>query len=471
MKNKGAISFLSNVFYVFGSQILVLISGLIKALVIPLLLDLPDYGYWQIYVFYTVYVGVFTFGYGDGLYLKYGGCQLVDLPLQRIRVANVFYFVLLGGGAAALFAYAASNSDPQRQVVYCAVAANVVVLGITSIVSLILQAIKHFKGYAFLNSADKVFFTLALTTLFWEDFRAFKYLILIDLIAKILILGYLLLRYRQLFMGPLSSLLEGAKEFSESVRVGIQLLVANLSGMLVLGVGRIIIEYLGTLEGYAYYAFATSLAGIILIAISALSIALFPSLRQEPHDRYLEYFGKINRVYGVFVIALLTGYFPAVAFINLAAIEFRPALDFLNVMSVIAVLQGKIQLVNNTYYKALRLERQMLIVNLGSFAAVAILSVVAFVLTEAILAIAYVTLAVMVYRSYASELFLLRYMGGRPSIQQPVELSGLAFFLASTSIFSFAFAFGIWVTTIGVLLIIYQKVVLGWVRNLRLLWK
>lgn len=441
-------NFFRHLFYVLGSQTIVLVSGVIKALVIPILLGVTDYGYWQIYIFYTLYIGIFTFGYGDGLYLRYGGFNFNDLPFPRIRFANSIYFSLLIVSAIALIVFASLNSDPNRKFVFFAVAANVIILGLVSNISLTLQATNLLKGYAFLNSADKVFFSLALLALFSEDFQVFEYLVVVDLVAKIMVMVMLLYQYRRLYFGSLAVVADGIKEFRDSVGSGVQLLLANISGMLVLGMGRIIVEYYGELDSYAYYAFATSLASVVLMSVTALSIVIYPTLRRQPQDHYANYFGKTNRAYLLFTMLMLTGYFPAMAFINLVAKEYGPVTDFLNAMFVVTVLQGKMQLVNNTYYKALRLERQMLLANATSLIVATGLSFVSFSLTHSILAIAYSTLATMLFRVYASEIFLRRQMKSAPDRYLVMEVLTLCFFLLMTFFFGYLEGAGIWLVFI-----------------------
>jgi O-antigen/teichoic acid export membrane protein len=455
--------FLGHFLYVFGSQMIVLVSGFVKALVIPILLGLSDYGYWQIYVFYTVYIGAFTFGYGDGLYLKYGGYGLGDLPLRRLRMANALYLAMLAVGAAAPVAVAGISADPHRQVIFVAVAANVVVLGLTSVVSLMLQATNLLKGYAFLNSADKIFFTLALLALFRDDFRTFEYLVAADLAAKLVVMVILLRRYRQLFIGPLAGLAEGGKEFGDSVRAGIQLLLANLSGMLVLGIGRVIVEYFGALNSYAYYAFAVSLANVVLISVTALSIVIYPTLRRRPKQDYIGYFNKTTRIYFAFALVMLAGYFPAVAFIDLIATQYTPVVAFLNAIFVITVLQGKMQLVNNTYYKVLRLERLMLVANVTSLLIATVLSVIGFALTRSVLVIAYAALATMLFRTYASEVFLRRYMGEALDLRLWTEVLVLGAFLLVTLTLAPARAAGVWIALMVAAVIVRRvELVAAW---------
>lgn len=460
MTNKSRAAFLRHFAYVFGSQLIVLISGFIKALIIPVLLGLSDYGYWQIYVFYTVHIGLFTFGYGDGLYLKYGGHGFTDLPLLRIRSANFVYLVVLMLGTAALVAFTLANGNADRQAVYLAVAANVILLGLTSIVSLMLQATNQLKGYAFINSADKVFFTLALLALLQEDFQTFTYLIAADIASKLVVMLMLLYRYRPLFLGPRARWPEGVDEFFDSAGAGVKLLIANLSGMLVLGVGRIIVEYQGALEDYAHYAFAVSLANVVLISITALSIVIYPTLRRQPQGNYHVYFNKATQAYEVFALVMLTGYFPALVFIEHVATAYRPVAAFLNAMFVITVLQGKMQLVNNSFYKALRLERSMLTANLFSLLLVAALSWVGFALFQSILTVVYAALVTMLFRVYASEIFLRRHMGAKPDLQLLAEPLILGVFLLVTTILSAPVAAGLWLA-LGACLVLFRRAALN----------
>jgi O-antigen/teichoic acid export membrane protein len=232
---------------------------------------------------------------------------------------------------------------------------------------------------------------------------------------------------------------DGAKEFLQSVNVGIKLLLANLSGMLVLGIGPMIVEYLGGLESFAYYSLAVSLANVALIGISALSVVLYPVMKREPRDTYKKYFNQTVKIYRMFALALLAAYFPAGSFIKLGAMKFYPVLDFLHIIFGIVALQGKMLLVNNTYYRTLRLEREMLIANAASLLIVAVLSAALFMLAGSIKAIAYGTLLVMAIHVYGSQRFLMRHIGGVVDGKRMVmEVLILTLFLALAETVSLA---------------------------------
>ena len=448
--------FVRHFLLVFGSQLVVFASGLIKALVVPVALGVSDYGYWQIYVFYVVYVGVFTLGHNDGIYLKYGGYRFEDLPFATLRASNVMHVLLLAMGATLIAVFAVTATDPKREIVFLAMAANILVLGTTSNISLSLQAANRMKGFAFLSAADKIFFTFALLALFDQQLRTFWYLIAVDLVGKSSVLVVLLFRYRQLYVGPFAKITVALTEFHENLRSGIQLMVANLSGMFVLGIGRIIIEYFGSLESYAYYALATSLASVVLMSVTAISVVIYPSLRKQDQASYIRHFETVNQAYSVFSLLMLSSYFAAIAFISLVAKSYAPVIEFLNVIFVITALQGKMQAVNNTFYTALRLEGKMLWANLTSLVIATGLSAIGYALTDSLLAIAYATLLTMLFRVYASEIFLRWYMASRRTWGPLLEAAVLASFLGVTNHLPPLAAFVVWSLTV-ILISIHKR--------------
>ena len=64
---------LKNTIVAFSAQGISLFVSAIMSLVVPKILGLASYGYWQLFVFYASYSGFFHFGLNDGIYLIEGG--------------------------------------------------------------------------------------------------------------------------------------------------------------------------------------------------------------------------------------------------------------------------------------------------------------------------------------------------------------------------------------------------------------
>lgn len=92
MNNK-AINFIKNFSYSLSSNLISLIITTIVILIVPKLIGVKDYGYWQLYLFYTSYVGFLHFGWNDGIYLRYGGKEYKQLN-QDLFFSQFWMFVI-----------------------------------------------------------------------------------------------------------------------------------------------------------------------------------------------------------------------------------------------------------------------------------------------------------------------------------------------------------------------------------------
>ena len=77
---------------IFSNLLSMLISALV-VLILPKIIGVASYGYWQLYLFYVSYVGFFHFGWIDGIYLKYGGQHYEHLDKNMFFSQFVIYTI------------------------------------------------------------------------------------------------------------------------------------------------------------------------------------------------------------------------------------------------------------------------------------------------------------------------------------------------------------------------------------------
>ena len=65
--------------FVISSNLLTLAISTIVILIVPKVIGVKEYGYWQLFMFYSSYLGVLHIGWLDGIYLRYGGEQYAHL--------------------------------------------------------------------------------------------------------------------------------------------------------------------------------------------------------------------------------------------------------------------------------------------------------------------------------------------------------------------------------------------------------
>lgn len=94
--NKGTKIFINNLIYAFVAQGLSFFLSALMSIIVPKVLSVNEFGYWQLFIFYTSYVGFFHFGFNDGLYLLNGGKKYEELNYEEIGGAFwISFFVQL----------------------------------------------------------------------------------------------------------------------------------------------------------------------------------------------------------------------------------------------------------------------------------------------------------------------------------------------------------------------------------------
>jgi O-antigen/teichoic acid export membrane protein len=79
------------------TQGVILLLSIITGFVLPQKMGPEAYGYWQVYLFYLVYLNIFGLGFNDGIALFYGGHDYNKLPFETIRSEmRIFVGYLIG---------------------------------------------------------------------------------------------------------------------------------------------------------------------------------------------------------------------------------------------------------------------------------------------------------------------------------------------------------------------------------------
>ena len=415
--------FKKNMRLALGAQAVALGVGLIKSLVLPVAMSVEGFAYWQVYVLYSGFVGVCAFGYTDGVYLLYGGCDYKDLPLERLRGANRVYCALLAALSVALGCLAMLGDDAQRSFAFVFVAADVFMLCMSGLCTYVLQVTNQFERYSFCTVVDKVIFLAAAVSLAATGLTDFRLFVAVDAAIKAVALAFFVWYCRGVLFGRAAALAASAREAFSYARTGISLMFANFSSMLISNLGRFIIDWLGDLASYAYYSFGNSVTNLVLTFVTAVSSVLYPKLKRVSDGELDSYYMRIDKAMLLIAAASLLLYFPAFWLVGVLYAKYAPMLAYLNVMFVSAVFQAKMGILVNTFYKTLRMERRMLVANAQCVAAFAVMAGLSFWLTRDVWWIAASTAATAALRCALSEREIRQRLGVRDL--RPAAVQGL----------------------------------------------
>lgn len=432
-----ASSILKNFTWVFGAQFLVLIISIVRAIILPKYLSIDGFGYWEIYWFYSSYAGVFCFGYNDGIYLKYGECNYSQLPRLEIRSANRLLLGMLSLVSTIGFLVLFLNFHSDEAFSFSFVLLNIPVVCCTGILIYTLQITNQFKKYSFYSTIDKLLVVILIVCLIFLDDLHYKYIVIADFVGRLLVIGMIIFQAQDLVFGKVLAMKDSFRFLWENVSVGIKLMIANLMGMLLIGTGKMIVQIFGDISEFAIYSFGISITGLILTAVTAISLVLYPSLKRIPSERYPTLFIQINSFTRLFGVSAILLYFPCVIFIEWFYPKYISIIPFLNIFFLIVYTNIKISVLTNTFFNVLRREKDMLKANILCVLIFATISIIGFSIDQAIWIIAFCTFVALAFRAFYSESFLSAKLKSGDRKYLISEIAYLLVFLASTAIFSF----------------------------------
>lgn len=407
---------LRNSVYMLVSQSVNLILGIIRSVLLPILLGVVNFGYWQVYLLFLSFAGPFTFGVSDGLYLRYGRYEYEDLPAKKLRPMILFFiffqliFVLILSG------FLAFEGSAHRKVAIQWAIINIPILGLTGVLSCILQATNQIKKFSLFAMIDKLLVLFLVLGILLLRFDNYVLVIYADTFARLFALILMIISCRKVIFGKMSGVKEALFELWQNLSVGVKVMLASLTGTLILTFGALYIERNMPIENYSVYSFSTSTIALVLIMVGALGMVIYPTLARIEEKKYPRYYLKMNKILNILVYFILTAYFPLILFISIFMPKYVGLFPYLPIIFAIIMIQSKMHILINPYFKLIREETEMLISNLIGVAVAIVLVVISFSLFKSEIAVATATFLAMLYRMLTMEKYLFNKMDVKKSV-------------------------------------------------------
>ncbi|SDC04317.1 Polysaccharide biosynthesis protein [Paenibacillus sp. UNCCL117] len=435
-----------------------LVLGIIKILCLPLMLGITNNGYWQIYLLYLSYAGIFALGVNDGIYLRYGKYNYEDLPKKLFRSSIKIFLILqlLIAIIVSLFVLLETDVEKQKAMMWASI--NIPIVGLSGILLYTLQATNQLKKYSFYNILDKFIVLLSLSVIYFFSIDQYTVIIIADTFSKIIVLLLMGYSCKDVLFGEGSRFKLAYTELVENISVGIKLLFANLTGMLVLGFGRFIVERFESVEAYGSYSVALSTINLLVIFISAIGLVIYPTLNRLDKTMYSKYFVDLNKLINIMAFGVLILYFPLYIFISRMMKEYVLIFDYLPIVFAIVFIQFKMQILINPYYKLLRKEKAMLNANIVGLLFAVFLITPLYYMSKSVLMVAVGTLLAMTIRLYLSELYIAKILKINKS-NILLELLGIVIFILFSYQSNILFGFLGYLIVFGVFFICHIKII------------
>lgn len=407
MAKSKLIDFIKNLSYTFVSNILSLIISAVLVLVIPKLVGVETYGYYQLYIFYTSYVGVLYFGWCDGIYLRLGGKYYKDLdkPLYSTQ------FRLLGLMEIIIYLCIFLGSlifvkDINKHFVIGAVCVAAVGMCLRWFITFILQPTARIKEYAIVTISERILFVILTMSLMAAGYRDYKFILVSDVFSKYVSLGIGIWFCRDIVFSKAAPIKSTIPEIKENISSGIKLMLALLSSMLIIGIVRFGVENHWDIGTFGKVSLTLSLSNMVMTAINAIAVVMYPMLRRTDE-------GSLPKIYGIMRVMLMgiifggiIFYYPAYKILSLWLPQYAESLRYAAILLPMCAYESKMSMLVNTYYKTLRLENLMMKCNMAALALSVVLTLVSTLVLNSVTAAIISILIVLIFRCILSEIIL-----------------------------------------------------------------
>lgn len=447
-----------NLNYTISSNFLVLGISIILNLVVPKYLGIEAYGYWQLYIFYSSYVGLFHLGIVDGIYLKIGGEEYDDLDKRSLGtqfnylLKLEFLFAVLLSLYSILFV-----TQTNQKIIWFAISVLLIVANSKSFVLFILQSTNRIKEYAQLNRNDKYLY-LIITTLYLSfGGRNPLVLIFIDVISKLIVTIWGITRIKDIITAQHNNFDTTILEIKDNIIIGSNLMLGSIASMLVLGISRFFVERHWSIEVFGKLSFALSISNMFMLFISSISIVLYPLLRRENPLNLAKVYLTARTLFVPFTLLLLLFFYPVRIILEWWLPKYQSSLFFMGILFPMVVYEGRMLLLINTYLKTIRREKIIMTSNIITLVLSSVLSFISVYILDSIELTVFFILFSIAFRSVFSEIILGKILNVKVLKDNVIELSVTLSFVIGNVFFSNLESLIIYLLVFTLYLLFYWK--------------
>ncbi|MHC1684885.1 MAG: hypothetical protein AB6733_18410 [Clostridiaceae bacterium] len=373
--NSKAMNFVKNFSYTLSSNLISMLVSFLVVLVVPKLIGVQEYGYWQLYLFYSAYVGFLHFGWNDGIYLRYGGKEYSKLD-KRLFFSQFYMLTALQLAIAVIIVIISVISlvEANRLFIFKTIAACLLITNVRYMLLYLLQCTNRIKEYARCTIIDKVLYCCLITILLLAGAREYKLMIFADIIGRFVSLIYAMYCCKEIVFCRFTTFYFSFKEAIENINVGIKLMFSNIASMLINGVVRFGIERSWNVETFGKVSLTLSISNLMMLFINAVGIIMFPILRRTDEKKLPSIYVTMRDFLMVILLGTLIIYYPLKMVLAAWLPKYADNLMYMALIFPMCVFEGKMALLINTFLKTLRKEKIMLKINVISLLLSAIIT-------------------------------------------------------------------------------------------------
>ncbi|CAI2696737.1 oligosaccharide flippase family protein [Apilactobacillus kunkeei] len=333
--NKGLVK---NIINLMISNLISLMISVLSSFITPVILGHDGYGYYKIFSLYTTYVPLLHIGFIDGILIRNAGKTIEDISFKKFRTYTLFLliFELFLSIVMIIFACLINIQQINREIIIA-----------IAIYSFLLNALTYFQFFskcimrfselasiARLQSFINLIFLLL--ALYLYKFTAFNvnvtYYMFYMNFAVFILLCYYLVRYKKIILGERKTLASQFKNIRVFFRVGFAIMISYQITMVMVNADNQFISMFFKVSEYGKYAFAYSLAALLLTVFNAVSSVMLPYMKKVGKSAVVENHDSNMAVMNAIVFFVIASYYPIAWIVNNFIASYSESVQYLSVV-------------------------------------------------------------------------------------------------------------------------------------------
>jgi O-antigen/teichoic acid export membrane protein len=371
---------------------------LITGFIVPAFLTIEQYAYLKTFALVLSFVGVFHFGFTDGVYLKYGGKYLKDIDLRIINIERIFFISFQVLIALIILIAGLILNEP----IIIGISAATLPYNLLSYYQLFYQSVGQFNIYSWIKLTVPLFILISnLLLIFIIKSSNYLYFITGEIASYILVVLFIELTHSHK-IGKFN-IKECLSMLSDNFKVGFAIMMGNLALIVFSTLGRWVVKIWMSDADFAYFSFASSMMQVITVVISSIALTFYP---------YLSRISQVKDFSRLKIQLIITGVFLSSSYFALKFIVMNFIPKYLDSLSILGFLFASLPayiVVNALYinlYKVNKDGRKYINVILINLAGALFVTLIAVVIYNSPISVAIAsTIAYYFWMYYASRDF------------------------------------------------------------------
>lgn len=356
VKNVGAMLLANGVSFI--------ISALIT-FIVPKILNVENYAYVQLYIFYTSYVSYLHYGWVDGIRLRYGGAyyEKLDKPLFNSQILG-YSLIQIVVSFCVVFAIFESSFEGNRKIALLAVGVCMLIRLPRLMPQYILEMSGRIRECAQITLIERgLYLVVTIGVIVCGKASVFS-LLCCDLCGQLVSGIYAFWCCKDLLTTRPAPLKVGIKEAGLNIFSGIQLTIANVSSLLIIGIIRQCIENQWDVETFGKISLTISVSNLLMVFIRAVAMVMFPTLRRVNKEKLTTVYSIMRIGIMVPLFAMLIAYYPIRVIMTSWLPQYGESLKYMALLFPMCIFESKMSMLIETYLKTIRMEGWLLKINL-----------------------------------------------------------------------------------------------------------